>query len=330
VVVAAGNDNTDACTFNPAWIPSAITVASYATGGSKSGFSNYGTCIDVWAPGSAILSLSRNDDSSIAVMSGTSMACPHVSGLAAIMYHENPTAGTMTASQRWDLLTASQRTGYVTGIPSTPASVNLVALAPTPGPATPAPTLAPATPAPTPDAAAAVGDPHMSNVHGERFDLMKPGKHVMLNIPRGMGPENALLRVQAEAVRLGGHCADLYFQQLNITGSWAEAHQVGGYHYVVSQQAAKSPDWIAFGPMFRKVKVKVVHGATEAGLKYLNFYVKNLGRVGLAVGGLLGEDDHKDVSTPSEHCGREMTLLETHGARGHGPSVTSVAAASFD
>jgi len=82
--------------------------------------------------------------------------------------------------------------------------------------------------------------------------------------------------------------------------------------------------------MLRKVKVKVVHGVTDGGLKYLNFYVKNLGRVGLAVGGLLGEDDHNDVSTPSEHCGREMTLLETQGARGHGPSVTSVAAASFD
>jgi len=333
VVVAAGNDNMDACNFNPAWIPSAITVASYAYGASKSGFSNYGTCIDVWAPGSDILSLSHNDDVGQALNSGTSMACPHVSGLASIMYQEYPTAGSMTAAQRWNLMTTSQRTGYVTGIPSTPASVNLVALAPSPGPtpATPAPTAPPAaTPAPTPDAAAAVGDPHMQNVRGERFDLMRPGKHVMLSIPRGMSAENALLRVQADAVRMGKHCSDMYFHKLNITGSWVEAKQVGGYHYAVSQQAAKAPEWLTFGPIFRKVKVKVVHGVTEGGLKYLNFYVKNLGRVGLAVGGLLGEDDHKDVSTPSEHCGREMTLLEAQGARGHGASVTSVAAASFD
>jgi len=237
-------------------------------------------------------------------------------------------------------MTASQRTGYVTGIPTTPASVNLVALAPTPTPATPAPTLPaiPATPAPTPDAAAAVGDPHLQNVHGERFDLMKQGKHIMLNIPRGMSPENSLLLVQADAVRLGEHCADLYFHHVNITGSWAEAKQVGGYQYIAAIQsatptrAATPPEWIAFGPVSREVALKVVHGITESGLTYLNFFVKNLGRAGLAVGGLLGEDDHKDVSTPSSHCGRELTLADeaAQGAHVHGPSVASVAAASFD
>jgi len=160
---------------------------------------------------------------------------------------------------------------------------------------------------------------------------MKPGKHIMLNIPRGMSAENALLRVQADAVRLGKQCADMYFHKMNITGSWAEAKQVGGYHYAISQQVDKAPEWLAFGPMFRKVKVKVVHGVTDGGLKYLNFYVKNLGRVGLAVGGLLGEDEHKDASTPSGHCGREMTLLGmAEGTDAHVPTVTSVAAASFD
>jgi hypothetical protein len=185
-------------------------------------------------------------------------------------------------------------------------------------------------PGATPGGAAATGDPHLQNVHGERFDLMKPGNHVLLNIPRGMSAENALLRVQADARRLGGHCADMYFQELNITGAWPEAKQAGGYHFAVSQRAVKSPGWLAFGPWFRKVQLKVVHGLTEGGLKYLNFYVKHLGRVGLAVGGLLGEDDHKDVSIPSAACGREMTLLEVPGAHGHGPSVASVAAASFE
>merc|ERR1719382_532484 len=71
--------------------------------------------------------------------------------------------------------------------------------------------------------ASAVGDPHLQNVHGERFDLMKPGKHVLINIPRGVSAEKALFRVQADARRLGGQCADMYFQELNITGSWAEA-----------------------------------------------------------------------------------------------------------
>merc|ERR1719356_893036 len=120
----------------------------------------------------------------------------------------------------------------------------------------------------------------------------------------------------------------MYFHNLNITGSWAEAKQVGGYHYAVSQQAAKAPEWIGFGPMFRKVKVKVVHGVTQGGLKYLNFYVKKLGQVGLAVGGLLGEDDHKAVSTPSGHCGLLLSMAQS--ADIHDRLVASVAAASFD
>jgi len=309
VVVAAGNDNMDACLFDPAFIPSAITVASYTSSGDKSGFSNYGSCIDVWAPGSGILSSLHLSDSATGTMSGTSMACPHVSGLAAIMYEYYPTAASMPAAQRWDLLTASNRTGYVTGIPATAlgtSTVNLVALAPTVAPAPlPAPTPVPTLP-PAPDTGgAAVGDPHLRNVYGDRFDLMKPGKHLLINIPRGMTGEYALLRVQADASRLGGHCADMYFQEVNVTGSWAEAKRAGGYHYSVSQNEAETPEWTVFG----KVELKVVHGHTALGLQYLNLYVKHLTRAGFAVGGLLGEDDHSSESIPSKECLRQMSLL---------------------
>eukprot|EP00959_Pyramimonas_sp_CCMP1952_P252986 5285097-Pyramimonas_sp.AAC.1 len=62
---------------------------------------------------------------------------------------------------------------------------------------------------------------------------MKPGKHVLINIPRGT-IEDPLLRVQADA-RRSGSCADMYFQELNVTGSWAESMQAGGYHYSASQ-----------------------------------------------------------------------------------------------
>eukprot|EP00959_Pyramimonas_sp_CCMP1952_P079024 1652031-Pyramimonas_sp.AAC.1 len=55
---------------------------------------------------------------------------------------------------------------------------------------------------------AATGDPHLQNIHGERFDLMKPGVHVLINIPRGTSVEDALLRVQADARRVGERCAD--------------------------------------------------------------------------------------------------------------------------
>jgi hypothetical protein len=178
---------------------------------------------------------------------------------------------------------------------------------------------------PAASGAAAVGDPHLQNIHGERFDLMKPGKHVLINIPRGVGPEKSLLRVQAEARRLGGHCADMYFQELNITGSWAEAKQAGGYHYSVSQDDVETPEWVAFG----KVGLKVVHGRTDGGLSYLNVYVKHLGRAGFAVGGLLGEDDHADVITPPEAFTKSMSLLEMHEGDRRAPSVRSVAEASL-
>merc|ERR1719463_677935 len=154
--------------------------------------------------------------------------------------------------------------------------------------------------------AAAVGDPHLQNVHGERFDLMKPGKHVLINIPRGASADKALLRVQADARQLGGQCADMYFQELNVTGSWAEANQAGGYHYGASQRDVETPEWVAFG----KVGLKVVHGRTDSGLSYLNVYVKHLGRAGYAVGGLLGEDDHEDVITPLEECAKRLSLVD--------------------
>jgi hypothetical protein len=174
---------------------------------------------------------------------------------------------------------------------------------------------------------AATGDPHLQNVHGERFDLMKPGSHVLINIPRGVLAENALLRVQANARRLGGSCADMYFQELNVTGSWAEAKQDGGYHYVVSQRVVETPEWLAFG----RVELKVVHGHTQNGLEYLNFFVRRLRRAGFAVGGLLGEDDHKDATTPPASCIRHSSLLEIKTeAHDHGPSVSSVAVASLE
>ncbi|CAK0885924.1 unnamed protein product, partial [Prorocentrum cordatum] len=100
------------------------------------------------------------------------------------------------------------------------------AATPSPTAATPSPTSAPS---PAASVASAVGDPHLQNVHGERFDLMKEGNHVLISIPRGQIAENALLRVRADARRLGGQCADMYFQALNVTGSWAEASQAGGY-----------------------------------------------------------------------------------------------------
>jgi len=90
VVVAGGNSNTDACAFEPAFVPSAITVGATDSRDSRSSFSNYGACTNIWAPGSSILSAHVRSDSATATWSGTSMACPHVAGGAALVLQRNP------------------------------------------------------------------------------------------------------------------------------------------------------------------------------------------------------------------------------------------------
>jgi subtilisin family serine protease len=90
VSVAGGNSNSDACGFSPAFVPSAITVGSTTSADVRSSFSNYGACTDIWAPGSDITSASHKSDDGTQTLSGTSMACPHVSGAAAIVLGESP------------------------------------------------------------------------------------------------------------------------------------------------------------------------------------------------------------------------------------------------
>jgi len=172
---------------------------------------------------------------------------------------------------------------------------------------------------------AATGDPHLQNVHGERFDLMKPGVHVLINIPRGTSVEDALLRVQADARRVGERCADMYFSEINVTGSWAVTKQVGGYHFSASRSDVGTPGWLAFGT----VELKVVHGRTDTGFAYLNVYVKHLGRTGFDVGGLLGEDDHKDVIISSGACVTRTELSARSAPSGWIRATSSVALASF-
>lgn len=90
VSVAGGNSNSDACGFSPAFVPSAITVGSTTSVDVRSSFSNYGSCTDIWAPGSDITSASHMSDDGSETFSGTSMACPHVSGAVALILGESP------------------------------------------------------------------------------------------------------------------------------------------------------------------------------------------------------------------------------------------------
>jgi len=93
--VAAGNDNANACNYSPAREPTAITVGSTDIRDSRSSFSNYGNCVDIFAPGSDITSTWHTGDSATNTISGTSMACPHVSGAAALLLQRGVSAGSV-------------------------------------------------------------------------------------------------------------------------------------------------------------------------------------------------------------------------------------------
>jgi subtilisin family serine protease len=90
--VSAGNENTDACTKSPASTQEAITVGSTSSSDARSSFSNYGSCVDIFAPGSGITSAWIGSNSATATLSGTSMAAPHVAGVAALYLQTNTAA----------------------------------------------------------------------------------------------------------------------------------------------------------------------------------------------------------------------------------------------
>ena len=105
VVVAAGNSSADACTSSPSSTPSALTVGATDSGDARASFSNYGPCLDVFAPGVGITSDWIGSADATNTISGTSMASPHVAGVAALYLEQGQGAN--------DLL-ANATTGFVT------------------------------------------------------------------------------------------------------------------------------------------------------------------------------------------------------------------------
>jgi subtilisin family serine protease len=108
-VVAAGNSTRDACDYSPARAPLALTVGATTESDSRASYSNFGTCLDLFAPGSSITSAWSSSNTSVSTISGTSMASPHVAGVVALILEQRPTATPVEVSEI--LLTAT-----VTGI----------------------------------------------------------------------------------------------------------------------------------------------------------------------------------------------------------------------
>jgi len=230
-------------------------------------------------------------------------------------------------------MTASNRTGWVTAIvPAIPATVNLVALAPTiaptprptpsPTPPTPSPTLSPTpsptlsptpspTSSPTPYVVSGTGDPHLSNVRGEHFDIYQPGTIALLHLPRLAEPARTLLLVEADARRMGDVCS-VYFQAVSIAGLWT--NQSRPIKFIANQhgtpEGRKWKEWMRFGPIDLKIARR------KKGVDYLNIYARNVDHSGHEVGGLLGLDDHRAVAKRPRQC-----------ANRHTPALFSVAEA---
>ncbi len=108
--IAAGNAGRDACGISPGDTPEAVTLGATTRSDGRAGYSNYGSCLDLFAPGSNITSASHTSDTGTATMSGTSMASPHAAGAIALYLEGHPDA---SPQESRDALVEAAQSGVV-------------------------------------------------------------------------------------------------------------------------------------------------------------------------------------------------------------------------
>ncbi|MFZ0751024.1 MAG: S8 family peptidase, partial [Pyrinomonadaceae bacterium] len=181
-VIAAGNSNADACTVSPALVPTAITVGAIdPTNDTRANFSNWGTCLDLFAPGVGILSAWKTNNTATNTISGTSMAAPHVAGVAALYLQNQPLA---SPANVWSYIHT-----FTNDLPTTPGWPGII----NPGPGSPNELLHWG----SLNNGASDGDPHITTVGGVRYDFQSAGEFVTL---RGAGVE-----IQTRQTPFGAH-----------------------------------------------------------------------------------------------------------------------------
>jgi subtilisin family serine protease len=112
--VAAGNSNANCSNYSPARVANAITVGATTQTDAKASYSNFGSCVDIFAPGSGITSAWKNSNTATKTISGTSMATPHVAGVAALYLQGSPNASPSTVRNAL----VGNASSVVTGVPN--------------------------------------------------------------------------------------------------------------------------------------------------------------------------------------------------------------------